>query len=152
MQEKEGGSIDVDDEFARQAMFNFGALILGRNMFGPGRGPWPDLSWNGGGERETECRQGNASTLCSPRSPRFYRVAKYACHHISKLNLSPDETILRSRSSYPIQNSDTELVCRWTFEMYSICNAEAVGSFPIEKPKRNDTGGMETEIAYGSLC
>src|SRR5215470_11526347 len=47
MQGQEGGSVDVDDEFARQAMANFGAYILGRNMFGPVRGPWPDLSWKG---------------------------------------------------------------------------------------------------------
>src|SRR5215475_10376063 len=47
MQGKEGGSVDVDDEFARQAMSNLGAYILGRNMFGPVRGPWPDLSWKG---------------------------------------------------------------------------------------------------------
>jgi hypothetical protein len=38
MQRREGGSVDVDDEFARQAMSNFGAFILGRNMFGPVRG------------------------------------------------------------------------------------------------------------------
>jgi hypothetical protein len=38
MQRQEGGSVDVDDEFARQAMSNFGAFILGRNMFGPVRG------------------------------------------------------------------------------------------------------------------
>jgi dihydrofolate reductase len=43
-----GGSIsDVDDAFAHQAMENFGAFILGRNMFGPVRGPWPDDSWKG---------------------------------------------------------------------------------------------------------
>ena len=36
---KEGGSIDVDDLFARRSMENFGAFILGRNMFGPVRGP-----------------------------------------------------------------------------------------------------------------
>jgi dihydrofolate reductase len=47
MQGKDGGSIDVDDEFARRAMENFGAFILGRNMFGPVRGPWPDSSWKG---------------------------------------------------------------------------------------------------------
>jgi dihydrofolate reductase len=47
MQGQEGGSIDVDDEFARRAMENFGAFILGRNMFGPVRGPWPDSSWKG---------------------------------------------------------------------------------------------------------
>jgi len=44
---KEEGSTDVDDAFARRAMENFGAFILGRNMFGPVRGPWPDDSWKG---------------------------------------------------------------------------------------------------------
>jgi len=44
---QEGGSIDVDDEFARRSMENFGAFILGRNMFGPIRGPWPDNNWKG---------------------------------------------------------------------------------------------------------
>jgi dihydrofolate reductase len=47
MQGQEGGSIDLDDEFARRAMENFGAFILGRNMFGPVRGPWHDSSWKG---------------------------------------------------------------------------------------------------------
>src|ERR1700747_2961874 len=45
---KVGGTTgDVDDMFARRAMENFGAFILGRNMFGPVRGPWPDGSWKG---------------------------------------------------------------------------------------------------------
>jgi dihydrofolate reductase len=45
---KEGGSVgDIDDEFAHRAMDNFGAFVLGRNMFGPVRGPWPDDSWKG---------------------------------------------------------------------------------------------------------
>jgi dihydrofolate reductase len=47
MQGKEGGSTGVDDEFARRAMANFGAFILGRNMFGPVRGPWLNDSWKG---------------------------------------------------------------------------------------------------------
>jgi dihydrofolate reductase len=47
MQGREGGSTDVDDEFARRAMENFGAFILGRNMFGPVRGPWLDDNWKG---------------------------------------------------------------------------------------------------------
>jgi dihydrofolate reductase len=48
MHGKEGGSVgDIDDEFAQRAMDNFGAWILGRNMFGPVRGPWPDDSWKG---------------------------------------------------------------------------------------------------------
>src|SRR5262249_12229902 len=37
----------IDDQFAQRAMDNFGAFILGRNMFGPVRGPWPDDSWKG---------------------------------------------------------------------------------------------------------
>jgi dihydrofolate reductase len=47
MQGEEGGSTGVDDDRARQGMENVGAWILGRNMFGPVRGPWPDDSWKG---------------------------------------------------------------------------------------------------------
>lgn len=47
MHGQEGGTVDLDDEFAARAMDNFGAFILGRNMFGPVRGPWPDDSWRG---------------------------------------------------------------------------------------------------------
>ncbi len=48
MQGQEGKSFGgVDDEFAHKAMDNFGAFILGRNMFGPVRGEWPDDSWKG---------------------------------------------------------------------------------------------------------
>jgi dihydrofolate reductase len=47
MHGQEGGAADTDNEFARRAMENFGAFILGRNMFGPVRGPWPDDSWKG---------------------------------------------------------------------------------------------------------
>ncbi|HEX4284099.1 MAG TPA: dihydrofolate reductase family protein [Terracidiphilus sp.] len=47
MHGQEGGVVDLDDEFARKALEGFGAFILGRNMFGPVRGPWPDESWRG---------------------------------------------------------------------------------------------------------
>ena len=44
----EGGeSGGVDDTFAAKGMSGNGAWILGRNMFGPVRGPWPDESWQG---------------------------------------------------------------------------------------------------------
>src|SRR5579863_7939815 len=43
----EGGQSGVDEDFAARSMRNFGAWILGRNMFGPVRGPWPDDSWRG---------------------------------------------------------------------------------------------------------
>jgi dihydrofolate reductase len=42
-----GGSDGVDDAYARRSMDGFGAFILGRNMFGPIRGPWPDDRWKG---------------------------------------------------------------------------------------------------------
>lgn len=41
------GDSDVDEEFAARAMAGLGAWIMGRNMFGPIRGPWPDESWRG---------------------------------------------------------------------------------------------------------
>src|SRR5215475_934568 len=47
MHEHEGGSTGVDNEWAQRGMENVCAWILGRNMFGPVRGPWPDESWNG---------------------------------------------------------------------------------------------------------
>ena len=42
-----GGEEGVDDDFAARGFANIGAWILGRNMFGPVRGPWPDESWKG---------------------------------------------------------------------------------------------------------
>jgi dihydrofolate reductase len=43
----DGGTTGIDDEFAVRGFDNIGAWILGRNMFGPVRGPWPDDSWKG---------------------------------------------------------------------------------------------------------
>jgi len=43
----EGGETGVDDDFAKKGFEGVGAWILGRNMFGPVRGPWPDDSWKG---------------------------------------------------------------------------------------------------------
>lgn len=42
-----GGSTGRDNGVAEQGMTNIGAFILGRNMFGPIRGPWPDDAWHG---------------------------------------------------------------------------------------------------------
>jgi len=39
--------VGSDDAFAARGFENVGAWILGRNMFGPIRGPWPDDSWKG---------------------------------------------------------------------------------------------------------
>jgi len=43
----EGGTTGVDDDFTARGITNVGAWILGRNMFGPIRGPWPDEAWRG---------------------------------------------------------------------------------------------------------
>ena len=42
-----GGTTGIDEDFAARSMTGFGAWILGRNMFAPSRGPWPDDSWRG---------------------------------------------------------------------------------------------------------
>ena len=47
LQGGEGGDTGIDEDFAARSMTGFGAWILGRNMFGPIRGPWPDESWRG---------------------------------------------------------------------------------------------------------
>ena len=47
MQGQDGGTRGIDNDFAAQSFENVGAWILGRNMFGPVRGPWKDDSWKG---------------------------------------------------------------------------------------------------------
>jgi len=44
---EEGGDEGVDDRFAAAGEVGLGATIMGRNMFGPIRGDWPDNSWQG---------------------------------------------------------------------------------------------------------
>jgi dihydrofolate reductase len=41
------GETGIDNEIAERGFTGIGAWILGRNMFGPIRGPWPDESWKG---------------------------------------------------------------------------------------------------------
>jgi dihydrofolate reductase len=44
---KDGGATGIDDDFVARGFHNIGAWIIGRNMFGPLRGPWPDNAWKG---------------------------------------------------------------------------------------------------------
>ena len=44
---KERGKTGIDDDFAKRTAENIGACIMGRNMFGPIRGEWPDENWKG---------------------------------------------------------------------------------------------------------
>jgi dihydrofolate reductase len=43
----EGGEEGIDDDWAARGEEGIGATIMGRNMFGPIRGPWPDGEWKG---------------------------------------------------------------------------------------------------------
>ncbi len=43
----EGGESGLDEDYAARGFENVGAWIMGRNMFGPVRGPWPDDAWRG---------------------------------------------------------------------------------------------------------
>ena len=42
-----GGEVGIDDDFIRDGFTNIGATIMGRNMFGPIRGEWPNFDWIG---------------------------------------------------------------------------------------------------------
>ena len=44
---KDKGTTGIDEDFVARGFEDIGAWILGRNMFGPVRGPWPDESWKG---------------------------------------------------------------------------------------------------------
>jgi dihydrofolate reductase len=44
---RDGGATGIDDDVVARGFDNIGAWILGRNMFGPVRGPWPDDTWKG---------------------------------------------------------------------------------------------------------
>ena len=47
MQGHDDGTTGIDNDYAQRSMAGFGAFILGRNMFGPVRGDWPDDVWKG---------------------------------------------------------------------------------------------------------
>jgi dihydrofolate reductase len=47
LQGRDGGEAGLNDELFRARTTGVGATIMGRNMFGPVRGPWPDESWRG---------------------------------------------------------------------------------------------------------
>lgn len=44
---RDGGTTGIDNDFAARSFENLGAWIMGRNMFGPVRGLWPDYEWKG---------------------------------------------------------------------------------------------------------
>jgi dihydrofolate reductase len=64
-----GGETGVDDGFAAESMKGKGAWILGRNMFGPVRGPWPDDEWKGWWGDEPSYRVPTFVLTHHPREP-----------------------------------------------------------------------------------
>ena len=69
MHGESGGDMGVDNEMAKQGFENLGAWILGRNMFGPVRGPWPDEEWRGWWGDEPPYRVPTFVLTHHPRSP-----------------------------------------------------------------------------------
>lgn len=47
MHGQEGGDVNASSTVLSERWTNIGATIMGRNMFGPVRGPWPDETWRG---------------------------------------------------------------------------------------------------------
>ena len=47
MHGEKGGDVNASSPVVEERRANIGATIMGRNMFGPVRGPWPDESWRG---------------------------------------------------------------------------------------------------------
>jgi dihydrofolate reductase len=65
----DGGETGIDNGFAERGFDNLGAWILGRNMFGPVRGPWPDDSWRGWWGEEPPYRVPVFVLTHHPRAP-----------------------------------------------------------------------------------
>ena len=72
MSGKEGGETGLDDDMVARGFENIGAWIMGRNMFGPIRGPWIDESWKGWWRHPPVPHTG----ICAnPSSPRLHHNA-----------------------------------------------------------------------------
>jgi dihydrofolate reductase len=88
------GATGVDDDFARKGMENLGAWILGRNMFGPVRGPWPDESWKGWWGEEPPYHVPVFVVTHHPR-PSFEMKGGTVFHFVD----SVDEAVARAREA-----------------------------------------------------
>src|SRR3954469_19459002 len=73
MHQQPGGDTGVDNEIAKQGFENMGAWILGRNMFGPVRGAWPDDNWKGWWGDEPPYRKPVFVLTHHPRAPVVMR-------------------------------------------------------------------------------
>ncbi|HEY9130672.1 MAG TPA: dihydrofolate reductase family protein [Dyella sp.] len=69
MHGQEGGETGIDNDIAKLGFDNIGPWILGRNMFGPVRGPWPDDNWKGWWGEEPPYRADVFVLTHHPRAP-----------------------------------------------------------------------------------
>lgn len=65
----EGGTTGPDDQVARESLENVGTTMMGRNMFGPVRGPWGDDPWRGWWGDEPPFRMPVVVLTHHPREP-----------------------------------------------------------------------------------
>jgi dihydrofolate reductase len=72
MEGGEGGERSIDSEVVENATVNVGAYVMGRNMFGPGRGKW-DLGWSGWWGEEPPYRAPVFVLTHHPREPLVMR-------------------------------------------------------------------------------
>jgi dihydrofolate reductase len=73
MHGSEGGTTGIDDDFAARGVAGIGAWIMGRNMFGPIRGPWPDDTWQGWWGEEPPYHTPVFVLTSHPRPPLFMK-------------------------------------------------------------------------------
>ena len=89
------GTTGVDEEFAARSMENVGAWIMGRNMFGYQRGPWPDDGWKGwwGEEPPYHCP---AFVLTHHPRPPIEMVGGTVFHFVTA---SPEEVLFLAKEA-----------------------------------------------------
>ena len=92
---KEEGTTGIDEDFASRAMAGLGAWIMGRNMFGPVRGPWADDSWRGWWGEEPPYRVPVFVLTHHPRAP--LEMAGGTVFHF--VTGGPDEALERARAA-----------------------------------------------------
>ncbi len=82
MGRKDDGTAGIDNDFVEKSFENVGAWIMGRNMFGPVRGQWPDEEWKGwwGGRATLSCSGVRFNPSCKKTSDHERRNNVLFCY------------------------------------------------------------------------
>jgi dihydrofolate reductase len=94
MMGREGGTTGVDDAWLRRGDEGIGAHVMGRNMFGPVRGPWPDESWRGWWGEEPP--YGHDVFVLTHHPRETLAVGRTTFHFVTE---GPDVAIARAREA-----------------------------------------------------